>query len=90
MFVTASDPHDPGDDTPWDEAIRKIWPVLTIWGWNARANASDDTVPTVQLSCISARDVKPGSDTPGSGGSRPCGSAVAALVVAGVAAYALL
>ncbi|KAI1197589.1 hypothetical protein F5X97DRAFT_172769 [Nemania serpens] len=90
VFVTASEPHDPGDDTPWNEAIGKIWPVLTIWGWNARANASDDTVPTVQLSCISAKDVKPGSDTPGSAGSRPCGSAVAALVVACVAAYALL
>ncbi|KAI1110577.1 hypothetical protein F5Y14DRAFT_443898 [Nemania sp. NC0429] len=90
VFVTASDPHDPGDDTAWNAAIEKIWPVLTIWGWNTRANASDDTVPTAQLSCISARDVKQGADTPGSAGSRPCGSAVAALVVACVAAYALL
>ncbi|KAI0902647.1 hypothetical protein F4823DRAFT_543252 [Ustulina deusta] len=90
VFVTASEPHDPGDEAVWNEAALKTWPVLTIWGWNARANASDDASPTVRLSCISARDVEPGSGTPSSAGSRSCSSAVAALVVACVAAYALL
>ncbi|KAH8164554.1 hypothetical protein CIB48_g3692 [Xylaria polymorpha] len=90
VFVTASDPHDPNDEKSMTEATEKMWPVLTIWGWNARANASDDASPTVQLSCISARDVEPGSQSPPSAGSRHCGSAVAAFVVACIAAYTLL
>ncbi|KAI1420926.1 hypothetical protein F5Y12DRAFT_790841 [Xylaria sp. FL1777] len=89
VFVTASEPHDPGDESAWDEAVLKMWPVLTIWGWNSRANASNDASPTVQLSCISARDVEPGSNAPSSTGSRSCSSAVAALVVACIATYAL-
>lgn len=88
--MTASDPHDPNDEKSMTEATEKMWPVLTIWGWNARANASDDASPTVQLSCISARDVEPGSQSPPSAGSRHCGSAVAAFVVACIAAYTLL
>ncbi|GAW18370.1 hypothetical protein ANO14919_078450 [Xylariales sp. No.14919] len=96
VFVTASEPHDPGDEKAWADAAAQTWPVMTIWGWNARANASGDASPTVRLSCISARDVEPGSETPGSGsgpdsaGSRYCGSAVAALVIACIAAYVLL
>ncbi|KAI0517431.1 hypothetical protein F5B22DRAFT_104527 [Xylaria bambusicola] len=94
IFVTASESHDLGDDAAaWDDAVTKSWPVLTIWGWNARANASDDASPTVRLSCISARDVQPGSRVPGmpsSIGARACGSAAAALVIACIAAYALL
>ncbi|KAI1273862.1 hypothetical protein F5Y07DRAFT_244535 [Xylaria sp. FL0933] len=85
VFVTASDPHDPDDETAWAEATQKMWPVLTIWGWNSRANASDNASPTVQLSCISAKEV----DSPSSAGSRYRGSAVAALAVACFAAYAL-
>ncbi|KAI0439923.1 hypothetical protein F4803DRAFT_529464 [Xylaria telfairii] len=90
VFVTASDPHDPNDEKPWTEATEKMWPVLTIWGWNVRANASDDASPTVQLSCISARDVEPGSQSPPSAGSRHYGSAVTAFIIACVTAYALL
>ncbi|KAI1149814.1 hypothetical protein F4825DRAFT_428932 [Nemania diffusa] len=92
VYVTASDLHDPGNKTAWEDAAGKTWPVMTIWGWNLRANASDDARPTVQLSCVTARDVEAGSTGPGagSGGSRVCGPAAVALVVACVAAYALL
>ncbi|KAJ3563484.1 hypothetical protein NPX13_g8179 [Xylaria arbuscula] len=92
VFVTASESHEPGDDeAAWNEAALKNWPVLTIWGWNTRANASDNASPTVRLSCISARDVEPGSRSPpSSAGSRSCGSSVAALVVACIVACALL
>ncbi|KAI0977301.1 hypothetical protein F4678DRAFT_468508 [Xylaria arbuscula] len=85
VFVTASEPHDPDDQTAWDEAAKMTWPILTIWGWNSRANASKDAVPTARLSCISARN----SESPSSVGTRYCGSAVAALIVACVATYAL-
>ncbi|KAI1312897.1 hypothetical protein F5Y03DRAFT_339627 [Xylaria venustula] len=85
VFVTASEPHDPDDKTAWDEAAKMTWPILTIWGWNSRANASENAMPTTRLSCISARNV----ESPSSVGSRSCGSAVAALVVACVATYAL-
>ncbi|KAI0451756.1 hypothetical protein F5B21DRAFT_527558 [Xylaria acuta] len=90
VFVTASEPHDPDDEKALSEATQKTWPVLTIWGWNARANASDDALPTVQLSCISARDVEPGSEPPASAGYRHCGSATTAFIVACIAAYTLL
>ncbi|KAI0859426.1 hypothetical protein F4860DRAFT_253137 [Xylaria cubensis] len=90
VFVTASDPHDPSDEKALSEAAQKTWPVLTIWGWNMRANASDDASPTVQLSCISARDVEPGSESPPSASSRHCGSAVAAFIAACMAAYVFL
>ncbi|KAI1174397.1 hypothetical protein F4777DRAFT_553936 [Nemania sp. FL0916] len=94
IYVTASEPHDPSDDAqPWSEATSKIWPVLTIWGWNARANASSDAMPTVQLSCISARDEAPPSDSepPSSlAARRRCGKAGAALLGAGVAAFVML
>ncbi|KAF2973249.1 hypothetical protein GQX73_g269 [Xylaria multiplex] len=90
VFVTASEPHSPSDGKALDDATAKVWPVLTIWGWNGRANVSDAPSPTVQLSCISAREVEPGSGTPDSAGSRYCGSAVAALVVACVVTYALV
>ncbi|KAI0427253.1 hypothetical protein F5Y09DRAFT_316861 [Xylaria sp. FL1042] len=86
VFVTASDPHDPDDETAWNEATQKMWPILTIWGWNSRANASDDASPTVQLSCISAKEV---DEPPSSVGSRYRGSAVAALAVACIATCAL-
>ncbi|TGJ87172.1 hypothetical protein E0Z10_g1581 [Xylaria hypoxylon] len=85
VFVTASEAHDPGDEKVWDDARTRTWPVLTIWGWNSRANASGDASPTVRLSCISARDVESGSGALNSAGSRYCGSAVAALVVACIA-----
>ncbi|TRX93234.1 hypothetical protein FHL15_005813 [Xylaria flabelliformis] len=90
VFVTASDPHDPNDERALSEAAQKTWPVLTIWGWNMRANASDDAAPTVQLSCISARDVEPGSESPPSASSRRCGSAAAAFIAACMAAYVFL
>ncbi|KAI0403366.1 hypothetical protein F4802DRAFT_571930 [Xylaria palmicola] len=92
VFVTASDAHDPDDERSWDEARQKTWPVLTIWGWNARADAPDDASPTVQLSCISARDVETPADgdSPDSAGPRLGSSGVAALAVASVAGYILL
>ncbi|KAJ2993090.1 hypothetical protein NUW58_g1948 [Xylaria curta] len=90
VFVTASEPHEPDDEKFWDEAAQKTWPVLTIWGWNVRANAPNDAAPTVQLSCISARDVAEGSRPPPSAGSRYYGSAAAALFMACIVTYALL
>ncbi|KAI1125833.1 hypothetical protein F5Y10DRAFT_246232 [Nemania abortiva] len=101
VYVTASDLHDPEDQEALDDATGKTWPVMVIWGWNVRANASGDAMPTVQLSCVSARDVVSGSNGGGSGGSggqdsagaRPLrlwGSAGVALVIACVVAYALL
>ncbi|GAP92771.1 hypothetical protein SAMD00023353_9400230 [Rosellinia necatrix] len=90
VFVTASEPHDPGDEGAWRDAAGRIWPVLTVWGWNVRAGAPDDASPTVQLSCISARDVAPGNDAPSSAESRRHGSVAVALVAACVAAYALI
>lgn len=91
FFVTASEPHDPDDEKARDEATQKTWPVLMIWGWNARANAPDDASPTVQLSCISARDASSDDGPPSSAALRYCdSSALAAFIVAGIAAYALL
>ncbi|KAI8951189.1 hypothetical protein F4801DRAFT_302945 [Xylaria longipes] len=91
VFVTASEAHDPDDEKALNDATQKTWPVLTIWGWNTRANASDDASPTVQLSCISARDaVEPGSNLPPSAGPRHRASAVAAFIIACIAAYTLL
>ncbi|KAI0117954.1 hypothetical protein GGR51DRAFT_500667 [Nemania sp. FL0031] len=95
VYVTASDLHDPEDQNVVDDATGKTWPVMTIWGWNARANASDDATPTVQMSCVSARDVVTGSNGGGGSGgsdsasSRSCGSAATALVLACAIAYAL-
>ncbi|KAI1827525.1 hypothetical protein F4861DRAFT_536092 [Xylaria intraflava] len=90
VFVTASEPHDPADETVWSEAQLATWPVLTIWGWNTRAKVAPGSVPTAQLSCISARNVNQGSQAPPSAGSRHGSSAFAALLVGSVVMYTLL
>ncbi|ORY70918.1 uncharacterized protein BCR38DRAFT_479451 [Pseudomassariella vexata] len=90
ILVTASDAHDAGNDSDYNSATKQIWPVLTVWGWNRRANASDDAQPAVQLSCIRANYVLPGSDSPSSSGSATQGSAVFALGIAGAASLVLL
>ncbi|KAI1637572.1 hypothetical protein F4809DRAFT_316705 [Biscogniauxia mediterranea] len=98
VFVTASDGHDPGDDeAAWANATGKLWPVLTIWGWNVRAGAPEGATPTAQLACIRADQTVSGGDggsssSPASGASRTAGagSEVLALAVACLAACFLL
>ncbi|KAJ8122190.1 hypothetical protein ONZ43_g1553 [Nemania bipapillata] len=94
VYVTASELHEPGNETVWNDAVKKTWPVLTIWGWNPRANASEDALPTVQLSCVTATEVEPepepGSTGPNSAGSKSCYSMPFALVIACVVGYILL
>ncbi|KAI6081974.1 hypothetical protein F4821DRAFT_248099 [Hypoxylon rubiginosum] len=91
VFVTASESHEVGDETAWNNATRQVWPVLTIWGWNTRAKAPEDSSPQVQLSCLRASTVDPGSgsgsDTPSS--ARPTFSvaAVFAFCAASVTAW---
>ncbi|KAI1390482.1 uncharacterized protein F4822DRAFT_426329 [Hypoxylon trugodes] len=80
VYVTASDSHDAGDQTAWNNAIKQAWPVLTLWGYNTRAKAPDGTLPQVQLSCIRADNVAAGSEKPSSG-SRYYGSAMFAIGV---------
>ncbi|KAI2607874.1 hypothetical protein GGR54DRAFT_643954 [Hypoxylon sp. NC1633] len=87
VFATASDSHDTGDKTAWTNATRQVWPVLTIWGWNARANAPEDSMPRVQLTCIRAADVEPGNESPSSARSRSHELAMAGLVVTSVAMF---
>jgi len=84
VFVTASTSHDPGEDNDrtFNDAINKTWPVLTIWGWNARADVPDGTMPTVQLSCISAKDVVPGSREPTPSAAAASGTVGSVLVLA--------
>ncbi|KAI1377063.1 hypothetical protein F4677DRAFT_444870 [Hypoxylon crocopeplum] len=85
VFATASSSHDVGDETAWNNATMQVWPVLTIWGWNTRANASEDSSPHVQLSCIRANNVEPGSGSPS---SATAGTRVSAVVVLGIASFA--
>ncbi|KAH9996752.1 hypothetical protein F4779DRAFT_185676 [Xylariaceae sp. FL0662B] len=90
VFVTASDSHDVGDVAAKDTAMNQVWPVLTIWGWNVRANAPDDASPRVQLSCIRAGSAVTGNESAPSSGSKSHAPPVLALAVAGLVAYALL
>ncbi|OTB02554.1 hypothetical protein M426DRAFT_322491 [Hypoxylon sp. CI-4A] len=83
VFVTASTSHDSGDQTAWSTATKQTWSVLTLWGWNTRAKAPEDSSPLVQLSCIRASNVEAGSDTPSSGSRPTLGSSV--MVILGVA-----
>lgn len=87
VFVTASDGHDAGNETAWDNATRQVWPVLTTWGWNVRANAPNDSSPQVQLSCIRANNIEPGSEPPASLAKKLRGSVTIALGVAGSVAF---
>ncbi|KAI1407666.1 hypothetical protein F5Y13DRAFT_205869 [Hypoxylon sp. FL1857] len=90
VFATASEGHNAGDQTAWNNATRQDWPILTLWGWNIRAKAPEGSSPQVQLSCIRASSVEPGSESPSSG-SAIRGSAMVALGVASLAAsYVLL
>ncbi|KAI0598923.1 hypothetical protein F4775DRAFT_165382 [Biscogniauxia sp. FL1348] len=98
IYVTASDGHDPGDEAAWTNATGKVWPVLTIWGWNVRAGAPEGATPTTQLACIRADQTVTGggdggdggsSSSPASGASR-AGSEVLALAVACLTACFLL
>ncbi|KAF7538173.1 hypothetical protein G7054_g3121 [Neopestalotiopsis clavispora] len=90
VFVTASGPHDAGDNTAYDNAVKTVWPVLVVWGWNTRANVSDDTKPTVQLTCARANNTGDGSDSSASVASRSHGAAAIAFAIAGLAAIILL
>ncbi|KAK9419099.1 hypothetical protein SUNI508_01076 [Seiridium unicorne] len=90
IFVTASDVHDSGDNTAFDSAVKQVWPVLTVWGWNNRANVSDDTKPTVQLTCARANNVQSGSGDSQSAASVTQSSATVALMIAGLMATLLL
>ncbi|KAI1076696.1 hypothetical protein F5B20DRAFT_584116 [Whalleya microplaca] len=90
VFVTASDSHEVGDTAALDTATNQVWPVMTIWGWNLRANASDDASPEVQLSCIRAATPVPGNESSPSSGTTAYVSVVSALAVAGTVAYVLL
>lgn len=90
VFVTASGPHDANDNSAYDSAVKTEWPVLIVWGWNARANVSDGTKPTVQLTCARANDTGDGGGSSGSAASRSHGSAAMAFAVAGLAATLVL
>ncbi|KAK6073952.1 hypothetical protein SCUP515_06617 [Seiridium cupressi] len=90
IFVTASDVHGSGDNTAFDSAVKQVWPVLTVWGWNNRANVSDDTKPTVQLTCARANNVQSGSGDSQSTASVTQSSPVVALMIAGLMATLLL
>ncbi|OTA86139.1 hypothetical protein M434DRAFT_399990 [Hypoxylon sp. CO27-5] len=67
VFVTASEGHNAGDQIAWNNATRQVWPVLTLWGWNTRAQAPEGSTPQVRLSCIRASSVEPGSGSPSAG-----------------------
>ncbi|KAI0378508.1 hypothetical protein F5Y04DRAFT_146200 [Hypomontagnella monticulosa] len=83
IFVTAPDSHDSGDQTAQNDALKQVWPVLTIWGWNTRAKAPDGSSPQVQLSCVRANTNNgSSSNQPPSSGSTYRGSVVVALGVA--------
>ncbi|KAK9783093.1 hypothetical protein SCARD494_13465 [Seiridium cardinale] len=90
IFVTASDVHDSGNNTAFDSAVKQVWPVLTVWGWNNRANVSDDTKPAVQLTCARANNVQSGSGDSRSTASVTQSSPVVALMIAGLMATLLL
>ncbi|OTA52452.1 hypothetical protein K449DRAFT_243509 [Hypoxylon sp. EC38] len=85
VFVTASEGHNAGDQTAWNNSTRQVWPVLTLWGWNTRAQAPEGSTPQVRLSCIRASSVEPGSGSP-SAGSAIRGSV---MVVLGAASLAI-
>ncbi|XXG99578.1 ATPase of 26S proteasome regulatory subunit 4 [Hypoxylon texense] len=88
VFVTASASHDAGDEAAWSNATRQVWPVLTVWGWNTRAQAPEDSSPRVQLSCIRANTVEPGSsDPPSSAEPTFRGAAILSLGIASVTAW---
>ncbi|KAI1774451.1 hypothetical protein F4818DRAFT_82895 [Hypoxylon cercidicola] len=78
VFVTASESHEAGDETAWNNATRQVWPILTVWGWNTRARTPGDSSPQVQLSCIRASTVEPESNPPSSAGSTYRGAAMLA------------
>ncbi|KAF3023154.1 hypothetical protein E8E14_013999 [Neopestalotiopsis sp. 37M] len=88
--LTTQRPHDAGDDTAYDNAVKTVWPVLVVWGWNTRANVSDDTKPTVQLTCARANNTGDGNDSSPSVASRSHGAAAIAFAIAGLAAIILL
>lgn len=90
VFVTASGPHDADDNSAYNSAVKTEWPVLIVWGWNARANVSDGTTPTVQLTCARANNTGGGGGSSGSAASRSHGSAAIAFAVAGLAAVLVL
>ncbi|KAI5917178.1 hypothetical protein F4810DRAFT_69114 [Camillea tinctor] len=74
IYVTASDSHAPGDAAAFANATGKVWPVLTIWGWNLRAGAPANSTPTTQLACIRAADEVAGGSGSGSGSGGGTGS----------------
>ncbi|KAI1336367.1 hypothetical protein F5Y15DRAFT_204825 [Xylariaceae sp. FL0016] len=90
VFVTASGSHDRGNEDAWENAIKQVWPVLTIWGWNIRAKAPSDAMPTTQLSCVRANYVEPGSKSQKSAGSTTRGSAIIVLTIVSLFADILL
>ncbi|KAI8957277.1 hypothetical protein F5Y11DRAFT_352725 [Daldinia sp. FL1419] len=66
VFATASEAHDAADETARDDAVKQVWPILTVWGWNTRAKAPEETSPLVQLSCIRANE-ETGNGPPSTG-----------------------
>lgn len=97
LLVKASEAHDKSDNGVWDTALKQAWPVLTVWGWNRRANASENIKPVAQLSCVRANRIQSGSGSPSSGspspgssGSLSRGSAIIAFVITGIVALLLL
>ncbi|ETS76870.1 hypothetical protein PFICI_10744 [Pestalotiopsis fici W106-1] len=89
VFVTASGPHDGDDNTAYDNAVKTVWPVLVVWGWNTRADVSDGTKPTVQLTCARANHTGDGSDSSASMASRSHGPVTITFAIAVLAAVIL-
>jgi hypothetical protein len=91
IFVTASDTHDASDTMAYASAMKQIRPVLTVWGWNIRANVSNDAKPVVQLTCLRASNVAAGSTSPMSdSASEPRGQAHIAFGIAALVAVLLI
>ncbi|KAI1099324.1 hypothetical protein F4804DRAFT_337338 [Jackrogersella minutella] len=86
VFVTASGSHGDGDQTAWNNATRQAWPILTLWGWNTRAKAPAGSLPSVQLSCVRAKTVEQGSESPSSGSILP----EPAMVALGISSLSML
>jgi len=84
----ATDVHELGDNSPYDNAVKTIWPIIISWECNGTAVDCPSGQTTVtSLICLQADELATGSRVPGAASGRMTGFCGWALLSVAVAAF---
>jgi hypothetical protein len=85
VIAATDEPHEAGNRTAYDDALRKVWPMIVTWAYDGNVTGNSVLLPRSYLSCVRAKNVTKESRVPSAAaGSAP--SLILVTVLGGLAA----